>query len=75
MMEWWNIGMLSLKEIISFLGFYFEENFPNKPLSHFPGTHWTGVGPNAVNLTETPYLFYLFGFRVGVAVVPLLSLL
>ena len=48
-MEWWNNGMLILRERNSFMNFAVNRNFPNPspcsgqvhPLSHLPKTHYS----------------------------------
>jgi len=51
-MEWWNIGMLILRERYSFMNFAVNRNFPNKPLSHLPKTHYSNIPIGAKPLSS-----------------------
>ena len=40
-MEWWNNGMLVFKGSYTFFNSQVKRDFANKPLSHFPRTHYS----------------------------------
>jgi hypothetical protein len=42
-MEWWNIGMLVFKGSYTFIDFPVKRDFANKPLPHFPRSHYSNI--------------------------------